>query len=324
VADVLAAVLIAALAYRGWVLGLRLSLIGLASVALGYLAAYVLYQPLGQILGELFNLGPISAYALGGLVPLLTVVALGFVLYRRARKQRDEWIERGWEPSALDLLGGALSGVVIGFLLSMLIAWAVVLMRGLNPEAPDITRSVIGGRAASVGSRVVYRATERATGSTVLARSAAAVARDPVHAPPSMQRFLDDDRIRGLLQDRDVRQSLVNGDPGQLDHRSLREAADDPALLDDAHRSGFLEEDPAYLSPNRARRDIADALRPIATVIGTLEDDAEVRALLEDPDFSRKLDEGNLAALVDDPRFSRIAQRVLENLRRASRPPDGA
>jgi len=321
VADVLAAVVVAALAYRGWVLGLRLSVIGLASVALGYLAAYALYQPLGDILAVLFDLGPVSAYALGGLLPLLTVVALGFVLYRRARKQRDARIERGWEPPALDLLGGALSGVVIGVLLAMLIAWAVVLMRGLNPEAPDITTSVIGGRAASVGSRVVYRATESATGSPVLARTAAAVARDPVHAPPSMERFLADDRIRGLLEDREVRQGLIDGDPENIDHRSLREAADDPGLLEDAHRSGFLDEDPAYLSPSRARRDLADALRPIATVIGTLEDDAEVRALLEDPDFSRKVDEGDLGALVDDPRFSRIARRVLENLRRTARRP---
>jgi uncharacterized membrane protein required for colicin V production len=305
-------------AFLGWRRGLLLTLLSIVGVVLSYLAAYWLHAPLGRTLGPALGLQPILAYPVGGLCAFAgTSIVIGIVSWILRRRRRRAG-GRGGLTRAGQVVGAVL-GAAHGAALCLLLCWALLALQALSPtRAPDARGSVAGRITAPLWSRLAGRITASASGSPVLAGAAGRFAGDPLAATQNLSQVLTSDRVQSLLTDRRKLRQLAR--PGPLADGVLRDLADDRDLLQAAQRAGVLQVPPEGLSPEDARRQLADRLAPLARAAESLRRDPEVRRLLKDRTLVQRIKDRDLLSLANDPGFNQLAARVLEHLKRAREP----
>jgi uncharacterized membrane protein required for colicin V production len=326
-------VVLGLLGYSGWRRGLLLMGLSLVGLATAYGSAYLLYRPVGRVIGDLLSLQPILAYPLGGIAVFLLVIIAFFVVgrlvKRRLRRRRLRKIVEGRRSLRwADRAGGALLGAAYGGVLVLLIAWALLLLRTLAPDSvPDVQDSFTGRLAKPLVERFAYAVTHHTSESPALADAASRFAASPARSSEDLKALARDKRFQSLFGDPSSLSALA--DPsGRAAARdpTLRRLARDPAFVDRAGRLGLLETDSAdRLSAPEVQRQLAERLGPMARAIRDLSRDPEVRRLMKDPELASRLERREMLALANDPKFNRLAEIVLERLRaQAPRKEDGA
>ncbi len=309
-------VIIALFAYFGWRRGLLQAVLALLGVVAGYLAAYLLYRPLGDLLASLLSLQPLLAYPLGGmtaffLAPIL-VGLVSLILRRRARR-------RGALPPALpSRVGGAVVGGLWGAAFSLLIVWALVLVQALSPDLPDARGSLAGRLATPLSARLFSAAARQASGSEALAGVAGRFAGDPIAVSKGLGAVLDHEGVQSMLKDPRVARALASGRAGAGESAGVRTLAGDRRFLEAARAAGFVSIPPDGLTPEDARRQVAAGLAPLARTVQTLARDPEVQRLLGDRDLVGRIERRELLGLMNDQRFNRLATIILTQLRAQS------
>jgi hypothetical protein len=306
-------VLIALHGLLGWRRGLLLSLLALGGVAAGYVAAYLLYAPLGRALGPALGLQPLLAYPVGGLVAFVgTSLLLGIVRFVLRRRERSR--------NRAGRVAGALIGVAHGAAICLLVTWALLALQALAPgRAPDARGSIAGRIAAPLWSALARRVAGRASGSDAVAEAAGRFARDPLQSSNHLGAVLGHERVQQLLSDRRALRELArSGDAGAEARRAtVRKLAADRELVQAAHRAGLLRVPADGLTAEEKERQLAQQLAPVARAIVTLRKDPEVRRLLADRELVERISRRDLLALANDPRFNQLAALVVEHVRRA-------
>lgn len=311
------------LAYSGWRRGLLLMGLSMIGLATAYGSAYLLFRPVGRVMGDLLSLQPILAYPLGGMVVFLLVVLAFFVagrlVKRRLRRRRLKKIVEGRRSMRwVDRVGGALLGAAYGGVLVLLVAWALLLLRTLSPDTvPDVRDSLTGRLAAPLVERFAYAVAHHTSESPTLAAAASRFAASPMRSSEDLQALAQDERLQSLFGDPRSLRALA--DPsGRAAARdpTLRRLARDPAFVDRAGRLGLLEADTAdRLSPQEVQRQLAERLGPLARTVRDLSRDPEVRRLMKDPELTGRLERREMLTLANDPKFNRLAEIVLDRLR---------
>jgi uncharacterized membrane protein required for colicin V production len=329
--DLIGAALVLLFAFLGWYRGFLLTALSLLGLFTGYVSAYFLYKPLGELLGGWFSLQPLLSYPVGGAAAfLLGVLALGVVralVWRRRRRLRKQ----GIRPHILDRVGGAALGGVYGGTLVLLACWVLVLLRsvtlgtgekgGWTSPIPDVREAAVGRVAVPLSERLAYRVAEGGTGNRTVAKTAARFAKDPLQTTRDLSRVLADNRVQSLLGDRAVMRQLAR-DPKQtaLSNPTIRELARDPRFVKQVARLGLLSgAESGELPPEEVQRQLVKRLAPMAKLTGQLAQDPEVQKLLNDEELLGKLERRDMMALVNDPKFNRLAELVSQRLRAVSR-----
>jgi len=310
--DLIGLLVVTLMGWLGWRRGLLLSLLQIAGLAAGYLAAWTLYRPVGRVLGSLFSLQPLLSYPLGGVVAFVAGVSLfgvvGLVLRRRRRR-------RAVTPGTLDRVGGAALGGAHGLALVLVLAWAAVTLQNVAAgagHAPDvIVRDGVVGRMALPLVVALARYAGAQTGSATMGEAAGSFARDPLRTTRGLSTLLTDARVQSVVQDRALVRRLVRDPKRAARDPNLRALARDPQVVQSVRRLGLLPPGPDVLSDAEVLQ-LTASLGPMARTIGGLADNAEVQRLVQDPQLQRLLQRRDLMALANDPTFNRLAEIVVQ------------
>jgi len=330
--DLVCALLVLLFAYLGWRRGFVRSMVPLLAFGLGYLAAWLFYRPVGQVVGALFALQPLLSYPLGAAV----AVVLAVLLFNLAALFLRRWhAGRATSPreERLDLanrVGGAAVGGAYGVVVVLLGAWAVLSLQtllvdlgpgGESAEVGPTIRGTLVGRAASpVAERVARAVAGSQTGSSTVERTAASFARDPLRTSRDLTGVLGHRGVQAVLEDRALMRRLAR-DPAQAARApKVRALGRDPELVKRLQRLGLVEAAEAgELPPEEVVRQVTERLRPAARLVEQLARDAEVQTLLGDPELRKKLEQRDLMALANDAKFNRLMEIVAAKLRAEGR-----
>ena len=297
-------------AYLGWRRGLLLSALSLASVLLGYLCAYLLYRPVGEVLARSFSLQPLIAYPLGGMTAFVLAALVLSVLRAVLRRRRKTAPAPGGPLLLAGRIGGAILSVAYGAAFLLLLLGALLWLQASLPgKVPDVRTSTAGRAAAPLMAALARRLAGGREGSPALVGVADRMARDPLHTTQSLGAVLDDARVRKLA-------SAVRAGRGRSEAKALRELSADPQFLRRAEEAGLLQRAEAGpLSPEQAQAQLAARLAPLRRALDAMARDKQVRQMLEDPELAERLRRRDMLALVNDPAFNKLAERVMEHLR---------
>ena len=284
--DLLCLAVLGLQACLGWRRGLLLSALSLASLLGGYLGAFLLYRPLGHLLGRRLSLQPLLAYPLGGLAAFLLTALVLFVLGRVLRRRRSlasqarragapgrPHSRRGAEPELwrrLSVSRRRRSGLAAGEL-SRLRARRALLAGGPQRGAPDGQAGPGAGQSSS-------------SAPPALAGVANRMARDPLRTAQSLGVVIDDPRLRAL-----------GGSPGtasraRAEEGALRRLAADAEFLRRAEEAGLIQRAEAGpLAPEQAYVQLTARLAPLRRALDELARDPQVRKLLDDPALLERL-----------------------------------
>ncbi len=292
VVDLLAVVLVAGLAFRGWRWGVASTGLALAGLAVGYPAAYLLHRPVGDLLGRAFDWQPLVAYPLGGMLVLLTVMILAGVARLVLRRGRDQ------PPVLPSRIGGAALGAAHGLFLVVLLAGALQMRSAVSPGL-DVASSFSCRMAVPFWQLATRVAVRDVSHSNALAATAARFVAEPARTTRGLEKVLADKRLHQLADD-----------PGATGNSPwLVALANDPKFVEAARDAGFLDG-----AGKGTTAQLAEGLAPLATALRSLSADPELQQLLADPELKAALEQRDVARLLNDPRFNRLAGLVLQRV----------
>jgi len=326
--DLICALLVLLFGYLGWRRGFVLSVLPLLGLATGYLAAYLFYRPVGEVVGSLFDLQPLLAYPIGGVVAFVLAVLLfnllGLMFRRWRRRRRLIKPRRRWVKIA-DRTGGLMLGSAYGGAFVLMAAWALLSLQALMAEShpdgfgPPIRETWVGRLALPFAEGVARKLAGGQTGDPTVARAAAGLARDPLRTSRDLAGVLSDKRVQRVLRDDRLMRQLARDPHGAANAPQLKALARDRDLVDRLKRLGLLQSaEVGDLPPREIANQLTKRLRPTARLVDQLSRDKEVQALLADPELMSRLEQRDLLALANDPKFNRLVEIITARMRTIS------
>ncbi len=291
---------------------------GLVSLLFAYSAAALGAQSLGGVLSERFALPSIVSTMLAGSA-LFAGTYLLCSLLTSALKAWDRGRRAGAPRSGADRLGGAFFGLLRGglivLLLSVLATWLDAAKDlGVLP-ASAATPEVEGSRVSEAAGKIIEGVVEKALAHSdaeiaPAARMMVRIATRPGPTIQGMQGLLDDDRVRGLQNDK-LFWTLVENGAGEraINQASFYGIVQDPQLRGQMADLGLVSPE-AALDPGLFRRSMADMLSELGPRIKGLRNDPEVQRLARDPEIMSLLQSGDTLALIAHPDIQKLASRV--------------
>jgi len=314
VLDLLVVAILAAAGYFGWRRGaLRMSL-SVAGLLAGYLAATLLYGPIGALVGHAMSIPDMIAMPLGGVLAMLLIMTVFRLAVRPALEERLAPLG-GREPDLMtaDRAVGATLGVLWTSGVLVVVVWVMVSVRSIAGLGPELDRTVTARVSASVVRQATYAIAWHATRDRLVASTVSLVAAHPRDGIRAVNVVLRDPHARQLWADSSARRALARGDTAALMRsREVHELATDQRFLVAARQIGLSGGGVA--GPDLAA-DLAERAAPLARAIDGLRADRTVRDLFDSSDVRQLLDRGDLVALASNDRVNVIVQRVVESLR---------
>lgn len=319
-ADLVAAGVLALAGFFGWRKGTLLMLLGLAALGAGYVGAALLFRPVGNWIAATFpRVPPFIALPLGGALVMFAITGLIRLATLTVQRRRALMRQQGESPLLLDSAGGALVGAAQASVYVVLAAWALMSLRAVTRQGPDISGTLTGRATAAVTKRLTYAVTSRITGDPFTATMMSVVATHPREGVQAVNTLLRNPHVRGLLENPQLRQALAHADVQALaNNAAVKSLATDRSFLDAASQLGFAPGQPGGQAMAQA---LATNVAPLARAVQELTSDDQVQRILNSPDFKRMIEQGDFRALASDPRFNQLANRLFESLRRGATSP---
>jgi len=305
----LLAIFVAVGAWRGTVA----SLMGLASLVVGYVAGFQSAMHGGDAAAAAFGvsvtIGPVIAGSLGFVAGLVAMAIVGIAARRWDAERRGD-LPRG----ALDRLGGAFFGGLRGSVLAALLAWLGMFAsaaREIAPEGPlAAVPSAEGSLLAGLTEVAVEQVVEATLGDDPASRVIARVAARPGDRLRAVQSLIDDPRVRAVQEDAFFWTLVENGASERaLNRMSFYRVAHDPELRATFADLGFVSAEAANDS-NAFRDELRGVLDVVGVRIRGIKQDPEIQALARDPEILAMLESGNTFGLVAHPRIQALAARL--------------
>jgi hypothetical protein len=311
--DLIVLTILAIAAWHGWRRGTILMGLSLASIGAGYLGAALLYRPVGRMIGLSFHLPPLVALPVAGLLVLFAISTLIKVMMWKIERKRAQGRREGVEPPMLDGVGGASIGVMRAGALLVVGVWAMLALNSLAHIGPDYSSSFSGRIAAGVMRRATFSVTRRATGDPLMASVLSMMASRPQEGVRTMNAVMRDPRIQRLWTDTLLRSTLAHGDSASLGGSStVRSLAADSAFMAAAHSLGVM---PEGAGNEQLAGRLVEQVGPLVRSVQSVQNDPEIRHMMESPELRQMMQRGDFAALVAVPRFNSLAGKILEKMK---------
>lgn len=285
----------------------------------GYLAALLLFRPLGGVLISLSGLPGLVAYPLAGMVVLFVMSAVFGRLARRHRRERKLKIEDDWEPSQRDEIGGMVLGGAYGLIIILVVSWAAVSLGGLygGREVQAVRESVTGRvsteatqRAVAVGARAVVR-------DPFVAQSVARMVADPLTAIEGLNEVMANPQMQSLLSSGAMQEAAQLQDASALESNpALVALAGDEAFASAMRTFGLVEDGSGGVDPAELAEAIIQEAGPALRSVEALANDPEVQNVLTSAAFREVWEQGDFMRLARGAEFRGLFERVLTELRR--------
>lgn len=305
--------IVAGCAWRGYRRGLLRSVLVIAGGVAAYVAAILLTRPVAEFLVDKSALDGLLVYIVAGsAVFCVASLLLNVPLKLLARRNAAPELSHGAK------LGGAAIGVVAGTLVGLLAVYAISLVQ--QPQTVEVTpgvwtpvstgedayaRSPLDTFLVTNARKLLGAAAELAVDIALDDPSAAQFARAFVEDPRAMmghaQQMANDERVTALMSDAQFQQRVKAGD---VDAVMATPAFQD--LMQDSHVQALVAESGA--DPEASEREVAETLVTVMGRAARIQEDPRVVAILNDPDFQRKLNAQDRLALVTDPRLKELTE----------------
>ena len=306
--DLLALVLIAAMAaYGAWRGGFRTGM-ALLALAAGYTAAVLGAGALARPLAPALDLPELLVLPLAGTLLFVAAFAavgvLGWAL-RRSGVGLDE-------PGPRGRFLGAAFGAVRGALVVLLVAYLALWLDALRATGRELPLPPVADSAvARATGAVVEAGTEAALADAgPAARVAARIAAQPARALSEWQAVVDSPSVQAVRED-PVFWSYV--EQGHVEV-ALERGAGLRMLRDQALRERLADlgvvSDAAARDPALFRDDLIAVLREVGPRLRDLRDDPAMQELVQDPEVVAMLQSGDTLALLGHPGFRALVERV--------------
>lgn len=316
--DLFAFLVVAAAAAFGWRRGAVNMALWTTGLVGGYVAALLLFRPVGSLLAAGTGLPELLAYPLAGMTVLLLTSFLVNRYARRFRKERALKIENGWAPPGWDPFVGLALGGLYGGTVVMIVAWAASSLGGLFGGGSSEVRSSLVGRASAAASQQVVRvAAQTMLGDPLVSNAVARMLADPQGATEAITAALDDPRLRQLAESESIREAIKSGDMMTLTRNpTIAALAADEAFVTTLRDFGVLERGSGPVSAEALSGAITSRAGPALRSVEALRNDPEIQEILSGGPVRAALESGDYADFVRSVEFARLFDRVLEELRR--------
>lgn len=244
VIDIVAAIVLLFMFLTGWRKGLLLATLGIVRVILAYGMAYFAGRYLGSWLGEVFYrpriiMIPVTAGLTFILITFLFKMAMWKIRERHIAKEEQE--DHYHLPYYRCFLGGIVS-MTSGVLSMIFVFWLGDLaMTGLSGHGiPGGDRALFGRFAHRATYEAVYMLTAR-KGRESQAAAMARVTSNPAEGLEHLQRVLEADSVRQLLNDRQLPSDLLSGDAKRIQQNaSMQRLFNDHETREELQELGII------------------------------------------------------------------------------------
>lgn len=300
--------------YKGTRRGFLLSLLGVLSIVCSYLGAYAFSRPAGEWFEEASGTNPLTARIVAGAVIFLFIA----LVFSALQKGVKVWLMRKRKEGekALPLtassrtLGGLISLGAAVVLLTVL-WWVYDAFRATSvaEDFPDLRGSAFAGMAQGI-VRGVAEVSLRGKLGKAQAGLAADLISSPAHAVGELRALLDEPAMQALFESETFRQDFLSGEKGRVSTNAQFVALlEDPSASKRLQSLGFVSAD---APPEEVREKLGGQLAEAGGRLNGILEDPEVKALIEELNKEKVLENPDWKTLVFDRRIREIASRALE------------
>ena len=316
--DLFATLVVAAVAAFGWRRGAANMALWAAGLVGGYLAALLLFRPVGSLLAAATGLPALLTYPLAGTALLFLTSSLVNWQARRVRRGRAVKIEKGWAAPGWDRFLGFALGGSYGITVVIIVAWAVSSLGGLfGGGASQVRSSLVGRASVPAAQRAFQVAAKTMIGDPLVSNAVARTLADPLGAAEALDAALDDPRLRELVESEFIREAIMSGDVISLTQNpTIAALAADEAFVRTLRDFRLLERGSGPVSAEALSEAITSRASPALRSVEALRNDSEIQQMLSGEWARDALESGDYVGLVASEEFSRLFDRVLEEFRR--------
>ena len=318
--NLLAVGVIVGLGLYGW----RRGVVGMALIAGGlfggYVAALLLFRPVGRLMTSVTGMPEIVAYPVAGMIVLMSVSAAVNAYARVHRRQRaaKQLAEEGWEPTRADQVGGMAIGWVYGVAIVVLISWASMSLGGLygSSEMAAVRESVTGRLSTEIVQRAVAVPARAVVGDRFVAGGVAHMVADPAKAIESLNGVMANQDMQELLGGGAILEAARTQNPALLaSNESLQQLADNEQFAAAMRTFGLVERGSGPVDPGQVADALVREAGPALRSVDQLMADPEITRILESDNFRRVWEEGDFVRMTREADFRQLFERILEELR---------
>jgi uncharacterized membrane protein required for colicin V production len=310
--DVIILAFIALLFYRGFKRGYLVSVVGIVGLFCSYAGAYFLFEPVGLLLSESYEIPNFISYSISGIAVFITIYLLFSVLSMILSRTRKKRINEGSLISAVDQWLGGFLGATVGVVIVCVFIWMYNLSQ-LSP-AGDVVPDVSGSIAGKVSKAAIEYGTYAMASALIedeqTAKMVARTISDPASTADDIKKIMDNPKIDELKKDTDFLEAVKNGDTKRLvSNKKLTALINDPETLATAKDLGIIPRnaDSAFL-----QQEASEKLAKIGHGINEIQNDPQLLKILEDPEIQQKLQNMDIQGLMMDPEFNEIVQKIMD------------
>jgi len=303
-------VIVAFFIYRGYRRGLLRSLTRIAGVIAGYACAIIYTEEATRVLEANSQLQGIIAFIAAGLGLFIGAsIGVSLVVW-----MLQKLLGSGGEISPGSRAGGAAVGLVTGFLVAIVVVWAVAFVRDTRTdslEQAEATKkpSQIETLANRFAGKAVSAAVSLSSATPEVARLTSALAESPGEIVQQAQRLAQSEDMTALLHDPQNQAVLDSGDleavrqlpafQKLMSNPDLQSLAESTGLLDEAAQSG-LDTEAA----------LAQKITDIWGRTQRAKTDPRLQAILSDPAFRQDIQSGNPLDLLGNEKLLELANII--------------
>ena len=290
------------------ILGLKKGLLGsvldLVAVIVTYLGIVFLTRPVAGLIESQGWVSGMAAYLVAP-IAILIAVGLSFQIVGIVARRRMS------EDTPKFRLSGAMVNALSGIFYAAFVVWGILFFQGVKnlegPAAPKtVVESLSGKLVGTIGGAVLKGAIPE---ERVMTPAATHILEDPARGIQNVQRVMDNPRLAHVLSDEKFQELLRSGEVGRVEQdqrfQSLFADPDLAAAFEELGLTGDPEQDAAF------RAYLAETLTVVFARLHRLQEDPEVVAIFEDPDFRQALESRDLVRLMKHPRMSQLLERIM-------------
>lgn len=288
-------------AFRGLRKGFFGALGGILSLIAGYVAAFLACKPLAAQLKGHMGLDGLMVYVVAGIIAFAVASLLTSFCFNLLEKVMSSHEALSGISRIGGLCVGALVGGILGFLLIYLLG---IYQEFKQTEAVDntsalqqTTRQLISGAATTALNHTYPEAASLGT----------AFIEDPVQMGQSLNKVLNNDELKMLLQDPDHQQMLERGDI-----QSLANSPDFQAVAGDVDMQYLLQHHSDVMAGEDPALSLARHMSDVWQAVQNRKGDHRVQAIINDPAFQHKLHNNDRWALMRDPQLLELMQLLYD------------
>lgn len=295
-------------AWRGYRKGVYAAILSLLGLAGAYVAVFLWGAKLAGMFNQLGIESPYAAFTAYPLLFILTSTAISEIppaIFPALRK-----ITIGTR------LAGLLLGTASGALSGLFVVWFLGVVAGAkadNSDEEQVSAGLAHGLLQSANEFVATTVELGARGngmSQEQARTLKAVVREPNSVGDGVQKLMQSQEMRSLMQSPDAIQMMARNDTGSLQRHS-----EFKALMgsDGMQQLTQVWQQENAAGAEQAEAFVAEQLSYVWRRLQYLKHDSRVKAIMQDEEFQKLAQENQPMALLSHPKFRELVGIVMEN-----------